>query len=329
MFQFHLFLEKRIKKETKLVSKFPETLLEKLVYSLKLESWPKVIVPYIFSLALVWNTFHSLPISGVILGFFYILFLVAYIVHFNDYADSEVDRIKRAMFPEHCSPKTIPDGILTEHQVLGAGLVSLSMILVIGIVSYIFFDAHSLSGILLSIGVFWMYSLRPFRLNYRGGGELLEAIGISFIIPMTIFQIFGYSLSKEHFVLILPSFLLSISSAIASGLTDESSDRIGGKRTVVTMIGSKKAALVLSSLFTLGIGMFSGVLFAQKELLFSITASFFAIVGIFIAVKLFQIAMTIQTNSFFEIRLLKSLLHKGIWFSILIISLVLCINTIF
>jgi len=311
------------------VSNVSESLFKKVVYSLKLGSWPKVLVPFVFSISLVYHSTEFLPFSSVILGLLYIIFLVAYIVLLNDYADIEVDRIKRAMFPEHCSPKTIPDGILTENQVLGAGILSLSFVLFVGIIAYLFFSAMSISGVLLSIATFWMYSLRPFRLNYRGGGELLEAIGIAIVIPFTIFQLFGTTVSTQDFIWLIPSFFLSLSSAIASGLSDESSDKLGGKRTIVAIFGSKKATLFLIISFSLGIGMFSGVLFAQKELLYTITASFFAIAGIFVVVKLFQIAMTIQTNSFFEIRMLKSLLHKGIWFSILIISLVLCINSIF
>lgn len=311
------------------MSNVSESLFKKVVYSLKLGSWPKVLVPFVFSISLVYHSTEFLLISSVILGLLYIIFLVAYIVLLNDYADVDVDRIKRSMFPEHCSPKTIPDGILTENQVLSLGLLSMSFVLFIGIIAFWFFYAISISGVLLSIATFWMYSLRPFRLNYRGGGELLEAIGISIVIPFTIFQLFGTTLSTKDFIWLIPSFFLSLSSAIASGLSDESSDKLGGKRTIVAIFGSKKATLFLIISFSLGIGMFSGVLFAQKELLYTITASFFAIAGIFVVVKLFQIAMTIQTNSFFEIRMLKSLLHKGIWFSILIISLVLCIITIF
>lgn len=308
------------------MSKVPESLFEKVLYSLKLESWPKVIVPYIFSVSLVLQTSEFLPISSVFLGLLYIIFLVAYIVHFNDYADIEVDRIKRAMFPDHCSPKTIPDGILTEHQVLGAGLVSLSMVLFIGIVAYFFFYASSISGVLLSIATFWMYSLRPFRLNYRGGGELLEAIGISIIIPYTIFQLFGYSVTKSDFVWILPSFFLSLSSAIASGLSDESSDRIGGKRTFVTLVGSKTATIVLICSFSLGMGMFSGVLFAQETIVTTISASIVGIIGIILTTKLFKDSKEVQTNAFSEIAAFKSLLHKGIWYTVLFVAIVIIIN---
>jgi len=308
------------------VSKVPESLFEKVLYSLKLESWPKVIVPFVFSVSLVLQTSEFLPISSILLGLFYIIFLVAYIVHFNDYADIEVDRIKRAMFPDNCSPKTIPDGILTEHQVLGAGLVSLSMVLIIGIVAYLFFYATSISGVLLSIATFWMYSLRPFRLNYRGGGELLEAIGISIVIPFTIFQLFGYSLTKSDFVWILPTFFLSLSSAIASGLSDESSDRIGGKRTLVTMVGSKIATMVIICSFSIGIGMFAGVLLAQETIHSSVSGSILGIIGIILTTKLFKDSLEVQTNAFIEIATFKSLLHKSIWYSVLFVSIVIIIN---
>lgn len=301
----------------------PESFFEKVLYSLKLESWPKVIVPYLFSLALVLYSIDYFLFGGAVLGLLYVVFLVLYIVLMNDYADAEIDRIKRAMFPENCSPKTIPDNILSEYQVLGGGLFSIFMLLCLGVISYFFFYSTSLSGILLSIAVFWMYSLHPFRLNYRGGGEILEAIGISILIPFTIFQFFGSSLQKSDFIWLIPSFFLSFSSAIASGLSDESSDKIGGKRTIVTVFGLKNALRLLVCSYSLGIGIFAGVLLL-KVTWFNFGASVILVLsGIFTTYKLFGFSSQISTNSFAEISLLKSFLHKGIWYTTLFVALLL------
>ncbi|MBL8003917.1 MAG: prenyltransferase [Candidatus Kapabacteria bacterium] len=311
------------------MSNVSESLFKKVVYSLKLGSWPKVLVPYVFSVSLLYHTTEFLPVSSIILGLLYIFFLVVYIVLLNDYADVEVDRIKRAMFPEHCSPKTIPDGILTENQVLGTGILSLALVLFVGIIAYLYFYAISLSGILLSIATFWMYSLRPFRLNYRGGGELLEAMGISIVIPFTIFQLFGTTLSKHDFIWLIPSFFLSLSSAIASGLSDESSDKIGGKRTLVALIGSKKATLLLITSFSLGMGMLTAVLLTQENTITTVSGSFLGLFGIFLVTKMFGIAENVQTNTFAEIAILKNFLHKGIWYTLLFVSIVITIVSIY
>ncbi len=247
----------------------------------------------------------------------------------NDYADVDVDRIKRAMFPEHCSPKTIPDGILTENQVLSLGLLSMSFVLFIGIIAFWFFYAISISGVLLSIATFWMYSLRPFRLNYRGGGELLEAIGISIVIPFTIFQLFGTTLSTKDFVWLISSFFLSLSSAIASGLSDESSDKIGGKRTIVAIFGCKKATLFLIISFSLGFGMLVGVLLAQENTISIVSGSILSFVGIILITTMFGIAENVQTNAFAVITQLKNFLHKGIWYILLFISLLITIVSLY
>lgn len=311
------------------MSNVSESLFKKVVYSLKLGSWPKVLVPYVFSVSLVYHSTEFLPISSVILGLLYIIFLVAYIVLMNDYADVDVDRIKRAMFPEHCSPKTIPDGILTENQVLSLGLLSMSFVLFIGIIAFWFFYAISISGVLLSIATFWMYSLRPFRLNYRGGGELLEAIGISIVIPFTIFQLFGTTLSTKDFVWLISSFFLSLSSAIASGLSDESSDKIGGKRTIVAIFGCKKATLFLIISFSLGFGMLVGVLLAQENTISIVSGSILSFVGIILITTMFGIAENVQTNAFAVITQLKNFLHKGIWYILLFISLLITIVSLY
>jgi 1,4-dihydroxy-2-naphthoate octaprenyltransferase len=303
------------------VKQIPESFFEKVLYSLKLESWPKVIVPYLFSLALLFNSSDYFPVFAAVLGLFYVIFLVLYIVLMNDYADAEIDRIKRAMFPENCSPKTIPDNILTEYQVLGGGLFSIFLLLFLGVISYFFFYSTSLSGILLSIAVFWMYSLHPFRLNYRGGGELMEAIGISVVIPFTIYQFFGSNLAKSDFIWLIPSFFLSLSSAIASGLSDESSDKIGGKRTFVTIFGLKNALRLLICSYSIGVGIFAGVLLFQQTWISSIASVIVMMSGILTTYKLFGFSSQISTNAFAEISTLKSFLHKGIWYTTLFVAL--------
>ncbi len=88
------------------------------------------------------------------------------------------------------------------------------------------------------MGLFWAYTLPPLRLNYRGGGEVLEMLGVGFLLPWWN----AYAQSGESMpggVVLLPAFaLLALSSALASGLRDEPSDRLGGKRTFTTMFGA-------------------------------------------------------------------------------------------
>ena len=85
--------------------------------------------------------------------------------------------------------------------------------------------------------LFWAYTFAPIKLNYRGGGEVLEMLGVGFALPWWNAYVQSGEASPGGLV-VLPAFaLLALASALASGLADEPSDRLGGKRTFTTMFG--------------------------------------------------------------------------------------------
>ena len=157
----------------------------------------------------------------------------------NDAGDVEVDRIKRRMFPQGCSPKTVPDGVLTRRAlVLGgasAGLAALALAWGLAVA----LERPLLPGwMLASLGLLLAYTAPPLRLNYRGGGELLEMVGVGAVLP----ALHAY-LQAGHIGGALPWVLpgwvcMALASAVASGLSDEVSDRAGGKTTAVTLWGN-------------------------------------------------------------------------------------------
>jgi 1,4-dihydroxy-2-naphthoate octaprenyltransferase/chlorophyll synthase len=160
-------------------------------------------------------------------------------VWLNDWADEKVDRLKRQMFPTGCSPKTIPDGLLSARALGMAG--ALASLLALGVAAGVAWY-FSQPGYLLAGAVCWLlfalYSLPPVALNYRGGGELLEALGVGLALPW--FSAYVYSGTAWHpwYFLLLGHFWLALASALASGLSDEDSDRAGGKRTFTTWLGN-------------------------------------------------------------------------------------------
>ncbi|MCA9535379.1 MAG: UbiA family prenyltransferase, partial [Myxococcales bacterium] len=108
-------------------------------------------------------------------------------------------------------------------------------------------------------GIFGAYSLPPLRLNYRGGGELLEALGVGVALPVWNAYVQGGAALPLVLWDLLPAFAtLSLGSALASGLSDEVSDRRGGKRTFTTWLGNPRvcravlsSTLVAAALFVL------------------------------------------------------------------------------
>ncbi|MCC6873680.1 MAG: prenyltransferase [Sandaracinaceae bacterium] len=176
-----------------------------------------------------------------------------FIVFLNDWGDREVDAIKRRMFPRGGSPKTIPDRILPARHLLAAGLAAGAGALGVAWAAEVTLDRPGLTlASLFSLGIFVAYTLPPLRLNYRGGGELLEMLGVGVVLPWLSAYLQGGELFARGMWL-LPGFaILSLASAIASGLSDERSDREGGKRTFVTTFGNALARRGVEALLVLG-----------------------------------------------------------------------------
>ncbi|MEM6732786.1 MAG: prenyltransferase, partial [Myxococcota bacterium] len=249
------------------------------------------------------------------LGVLFVLADLLYIVFLNDWADADVDRIKRSMFPDGCSPKTIPDRILSPNALLAAGacagLVGLAFAFVFG---------QRLGRPLLgpaavvALAVFWAYTLPPFRLNYRGGGELLEAFGVGGVLPWLNAYAQSGEIWNSAYALLFPFVLLSLSSAVASGLSDERSDVEGGKRTIANTWGNTRARRVVEILLVAGaIGWALTPLWVtQVQLGIPLVA---AAVALAFLPRLLSKTDRAVTDAFREQGLYKQELHRAIWWS--------------
>jgi 1,4-dihydroxy-2-naphthoate octaprenyltransferase/chlorophyll synthase len=251
-----------------------------------------------------------------------------FVVFLNDWGDRRVDRIKRQMFPDDCSPKTIPDEILPARAVLGAGIFA--GLLALGIAGYAQITLDR-SGVLAAavgmLALFVPYTFTPLRLNYRGGGEWLEGLGIGVALPC--FHLFLQSGELWlRSLWLLPGFaMLALASAVASGLADEQSDRRGGKRTYVSEYGNRAARalierLVLAACLVWALSMrLSGVIPAPLGAL--------AIVVVLVNWRRMRaVSHEAKTNAFEAQRLYKHFLHQAQWRSATLVSVVLIVLTL-
>lgn len=298
---------------------------EKWIYALKVKSWPKLLVPCFFGQC--FGYFHSpLPsLSIVFLGLLFTIFLLGYIVLLNDYADINVDTIKRKLFPNDCSPKTIPDQILNQRSILIAGIISGFLSMFVAFMLELYTErSFVLFFSFVCIIVFAAYSLPPLRLNYRGGGELLEMIGVGFMLPLFHFYLhLGIQYDSVFLSLLLISTLFAFSSALASGLSDEESDRIGGKSTFVNRFGNANVRTMITMTVIINYFLMIVFCFYFYEILplaFIIFILLYFLYHIYFILKFSPIAVT---NAFGPQKIYKDHLHKLIWGSIILLSLIL------
>jgi 1,4-dihydroxy-2-naphthoate octaprenyltransferase/chlorophyll synthase len=300
--------------------------LRRWLHALKPASWPKLVVPTILGQVLGASAAGGVSLGALAIGALFTVADLSFVVLLNDWGDREVDAIKRRMFPDGCSPKTIPDGILSAPAVLAGGLVAGSVAVATATVGGLWLDRPGLGVAALALlGLFVAYTLPPLRLNYRGGGELLEMLGVGVALPL----FHAYLQSGQVPVAaagLLPGFaMMSLSSAIASGLADEQSDRAGGKTTVVTLVGNPLARRLVQACVALGIALW--LLAPLTGAVSLLPAWGAAMVALWHRRRLLSDSEAARTNAFAEQKVYKGHLHDAIWRSALVAATLLGFET--
>ncbi|HLT35478.1 MAG TPA: prenyltransferase [Enhygromyxa sp.] len=304
------------------------SLIGRWIYAAKVDSWPKLLVPMLLGQALGVAAAGRLDLVALGLGLGFTICELLFVVFLNDWSDRRVDRIKRQMFPDDCSPKTIPDQLLPASAVLGAGLAAGFAALGLAFYAQLALERAALgwAGLGLLV-IFLVYSFPPLRLNYRGGGEWLEGFGVGVALPC--FQLFlqsGEIWVRELWL--LPGFcVLALASAVASGLADEQSDRRGGKRTYASEYGNRAARALVERL-VLAASLIWAVSMRLSAAVPAIVGALAVIVVLVNWRRLRKISAEARTNAFEAQRLYKHFLHQAQWRSAVLISIALVLLTL-
>jgi 1,4-dihydroxy-2-naphthoate octaprenyltransferase len=306
-------------------------ILRRWIIALKIASWPKLLIPFLWGQSLGFYYNHEFKIDFFLIGCIFTFFLIATIVLLNDFFDERVDAIKRRLYPNAGSLKTIPDGILGKKSILGAGILSSIIVLCLSIYLELFlFRKFSVIMTVVCLLIFLLYSAPPLRLNYIGGGEFLEMIGVGILLPFLhyYFQTGDFDLDSNSYGLFASFLFFSLASAIASGLSDEVSDRVGGKTTIVGTLGNKNSRRIIiflsiiASIFLAGSAFYSSYsIHWFGKILFS---SFLG----YELIRLIDSYSLAKTDEFFYIQKFKNYLHYLIWGNFLLVSVFFILSTL-
>lgn len=288
-------------------------------FALKPASWPKLLVPTLLGMALGLGHGTTPQAAALLVASALAALFVAgdtlFIVCLNDVGDEPVDRIKRTRFPDAGGMKTLPDGVLPRAALIRAGLGGGFLALFAGAAAAAW--RAELAPLLLTAAAllcFVAYTLPPLKLNYRGGGELLEALGVGWLLPLTVASFFG---ARSPALAAAPSLLvyvaLSAASAVASGLSDEASDREGGKRTVVTLLGNGVARGAIALALLAGAGLAGASLGPPWRVVVAAAI----LLGLAWCAPPLHLA---RTGAFASQRVLKGRLHAVIWITGLLLA---------
>jgi 1,4-dihydroxy-2-naphthoate octaprenyltransferase len=204
-----------------------------------------IVIPILFGVA---HTSHIL--SNGEIGFLLILsFLFSLtIVFLNDAADVKSDEINSSYTMYSGGSRVIQEGKITQKALATAGYsVAILLVIVGGILSFVTKNSFLFLYPIVSILLLFAYSYPPIKLNYRGGGEILQGIGCGIILPM-----FGYSLySGSHFFdmsILLPYCFFHIASSIGTSLPDAEADSTSNKKTIAAVYGREIGSFIAAAI---------------------------------------------------------------------------------
>lgn len=187
----------------------------------------------------------------------YSLLIQLYIVYANDFADAEVDRLNTTYNMFSGGSRVLVNGLLNKHEMLIGIVVTMVINAGVGCVLTLFYGrGWALPLIILSWVLLWAYSYAPLRLSYRGGGELLQALGVGCLLLFLGY--YAQAGTPQYFpwrylLFVMP---LQLGAALSTALPDEPSDRAGHKRTFVVLVGPVPAKLLIVLLYFTGLGFF-------------------------------------------------------------------------
>jgi 1,4-dihydroxy-2-naphthoate octaprenyltransferase len=116
------------------------------------------------------------------------IFNQLYIVYANDYADYEIDKLNDTYNIFSGGSRVLVDGNLNKSQLKKGIYFVVSMnFLVIGLIMLYTKNYMLLPMLIIALLLLWAYSYGPIKLFYRGGGEILQAIGVGTLLPMISF----------------------------------------------------------------------------------------------------------------------------------------------
>lgn len=312
---------------------------QKWLFAIKWKSWPKVLAPFFMGQALGAASFGHFFWFAFVIGLVFTCAGLCFIVLMNDWADQRVDSIKRNMFPDSSSSKTIHDGVLDGPAVLNGAIIAMLTAIALAVVASIGLGLGELVIYsLICAGIFAAYSLPPFRMNYRGGGEFMEMLGTGLAMPLfaAYMQAHRFDLvvsnGKDFHLmgvlnLLFPVCLLCFASAIASGLSDEESDKIGGKNTIVTRWGNPQGRAWTERMLELFMPSFAIATFVVMGFGIWSLALVLPVLGIvaFALTNMKRISPKATTNAFVGIHAYKNYLHIGVWLTQLYIGVYLLV----
>jgi len=202
-----------------------------------------VIIPVIIGTAVALRDIGSVNVLYFLLAMLGASFIHLGVNVSNDYFDhrSGNDAANKTPTPFSGGSRIIQDGIMSPEKVLSISAVFLAAGALVGAYFYTVFGIPilliGLAGAVL--GVF--YTAPPFKLGYRGLGELSTGIGFGVIVVLGSYYVQTATVTAGALLASVPIAVLVALILFINEFPDYNADKAVNKRTLVVLLGKKRA----------------------------------------------------------------------------------------
>ena len=213
----------------------------------KINSWIKasrlpsqsyIFFPLLLGQGFYYNISGNFSIVFFILVQLFGLLIQLYIVYANDYADYEIDKTNDTFNIFSGGSRVLVENLISKKEMKKAIILVVGLNFFLGIILTLGFGRIlSIPMIILSFLLLWAYSYPPIRLSYRGGGEILQTLGVAVILPLFGYYIQGGTVQGFPWIFLLFFFPVQLGCAMSTSLPDYPSDKKGNKKTSTVIFG--------------------------------------------------------------------------------------------
>jgi 1,4-dihydroxy-2-naphthoate octaprenyltransferase len=208
----------------------------------------------LFVFGVSWAVLLGAPfsLSKILLGYLVLLPAHLSVSYSNDYFDVDVDKYNKPTFFSGGSGVLVDQpGLRKPAQWTAITLILCSLAL--GVVFQIVYSfSFWFSGIVVLGNLLgWFYSAPPFRLVYRGLGELSMMFSIGLLIPGMGYLVAGGQMNQNGLLFSLPLMLYGLAFILTVEIPDMEADRLGNKRTWVARKGRVFGFIMITASFLL------------------------------------------------------------------------------
>jgi len=187
-----------------------------------------ILIPLLLGHAAAWHVRAAFSLRWFVAALLWGVLDHLFVIFSNDVADREADTGVRTVLSGGSG--VIQEGKLSHRKVASAAQLFAGALLLYSCAMSLFGPAWVPLYALAALLLMWLYSFPPVRLSFRGGGELLQGLGVGVGLPSLAYYLqTGEPLAPLW--VIGPATVLGVSSNVLTAMPDTDIDVRANKRT--------------------------------------------------------------------------------------------------